>query len=371
MKRILIVRMGSLGDIVHALPVAATLKHAFPDAEIDWLVEQQWTPLLARNPYLTNVQVVHTHAWRKRPAESATWRSLAALISALRRRHYDCALDFQGLIKSAALARLAGARRVIGWHRDELREPMSHFLHTSSAVSIEPGVLSGVRPPAMHIVDRNLALAAAAGAKQPVYDFSCEASAEDELKFSDWCRASGLQPRAEAAAGGAASAPAAERSPRYAVLSPGAGWEAKCWPEECFAELAERIARELRCRVVINCGPGEEALAGRVLRLAGSAEPLLVKPSVGELIALVRHAALLVAGDTGPLHLAAACGTPVVGIFGATDPARNGPFGSACRVARVPDARTHYGRNVGREAISAVTVDTVFEAAKELLEAGR
>lgn len=366
--------MGSLGDIVHALPVAATLKHAFPDAEIDWLVEEQWTPLLVRNPYITNVQVVHTRAWRKRPTETATWRSLAALISGLRRRQYDCALDFQGLVKSAALARLAGARRVIGWHRDELREPMSHFFHTSSAVSIEPGVLSGARPPAMHIVERNLALAAAAGAKDPVYDFSCEAGAEDEQKIREWCRASNLRPRAgttDSEAAGAGTGAAANAAPPYAVLSPGAGWGSKCWPEECFARLAERIAGELCCRVVINCGPGEEALAERVLRLAASAQPLLVTPSLGELMALVRHAALLVAGDTGPLHLAAARGTPVVGIFGATDPVRNGPFGAACRVARAADARTHYGRSIGREAISAVSVDTVFEAARELLEAGR
>src|SRR5512140_2649462 len=115
----------------------------------------------------------------------------------------------------------------------------------------------------------------------------------------------------------------------------------------------------------MNCGPGEESLGERVVRLGGGVSRLLVKPSVGELMALLRHAALVVAGDTGPLHLAAACGTPVVGIFGSTDPARNGPFGSPCRVVRAPDARTHYGRDVGREAITSVGVHTVFEAARE------
>lgn len=341
--------MGSLGDIVHALPAAATLSRAFPEAEIDWLVERHWIPLLANNPHVARLQVVETRAWRQHPAKTATWRALAASLAALRGRRYDCALDFQGLVKSAALARLTGARRVIGFHRTDLREPLASFFYTSSAAPIRPGERGPA--PALHIVEQYLALAAVAGASEPVYEFCCPASEEDERRFEQWRQASGL---------GAG---------RYVVLSPGAGWEAKRWPEERFAELAEQIAAEIRCPVVINCGPGDEAITERVLSAARRSRPLLVQPTLGELIALVRHASLVVAGDTGPLHLAAACGTPVVGIFGPTDPSRNGPFGFRCRVVRSPAARTTYARNAGREAICAVPLDAVLTAALELLEA--
>lgn len=342
--------MGSLGDIVHALPAAASLKRAFPEAEIDWLVERQWVPLLAHNPHLARLQVVETRAWRKHPARTATWRALAASLSALRGRRYDCALDFQGLIKSAALARLTGAPKVIGFHRHDLREPLAFFFYTATAAPIRPGGSGGLPAPAPHIVEQYLALAAVAGAREPVHEFCCQASEEDEQRFSQWRQASGAGPG------------------RYVVLSPGAGWEAKRWPEECFAELADLLAGETRCAVVINCGPGDEALAGRVLGAARLARPLLCQPALGELIALVSHASLVVAGDTGPLHLAAACGAPVVGIFGPTDPLRNGPYGLRSRVVRAPNACTTYARNAGREAIRAVPVDAVFSAARDLLE---
>ncbi|MGH2396595.1 MAG: glycosyltransferase family 9 protein, partial [bacterium] len=156
---------------------------------------------------------------------------------------------------------------------------------------------------------------------------------------------------------------------RYAVLSPSAGWAAKRWPEEAFAALALRIRRELELPVVINCGPGEEQVAGRVAELAAEAGLLVLCPSLGELMALVGDAALVVGGDTGPVHLAAACGTPVVAIFGPTDPERNGPFGSACRVVRAEAAPTTYSRAADPEAIGLVKVEQVFRAAADLLPA--
>lgn len=332
------VRMGSLGDIVHTLPAAATLKKAFPAAELDWLVERQWSALLSHNPHISRLQFVETRAWRQSPAGKATWGSLAACISSLRGRGYDCALDFQGLIKSALLARLGGARAVVGFHRADLREPLASFFYTRTVPQFDPGR-------AWHVVERNLALAAAAGAAEPVREFFLHTEPGDERNVRAILGEAG----------------------RYAVLSPAAGWEAKRWPEESFARLAEMLAGELGCVIVINCGPGDDAIAERTAALAASVGPLLVRPSLGELIALVRGAALVVAGDTGPLHLAAACGTPAVGIFGPTDPARNGPFGPVCRVARAPGAVTTYSRRMSREAITAVTVQQVFGAAVGLL----
>lgn len=331
MKRILIVRMGSLGDIIHTLPAAATLKRAFPEAEIDWIVEKHWSPLLERNPQISRLQIVETRRWRRSLSEAGTWRSLIESIGRLRDRGYDCALDFQGLIKSAVVARLSGAERVLGFERRELREPAAGVFYTSCAA-----------PPAngAHVIERNLALAAAAGARHPVLEF---------------CFGPVLATRGD--------------MPGFVLVGPSAGWRAKQWPEENYAELIVRIARDLGRPVGVNCGPGEEELGQRIVDLAAAAKPRLLRPSVAELIALVSQASLMIGGDTGPVHLAAARGTPVVAIFGPTDPARNGPVGAPARVLRTPEAATTYARRAERDAIRQVTVEQVFDAAAELLAA--
>jgi heptosyltransferase-1 len=338
MDRILIVRTGSLGDIVHTLPAVATLKRAFPRAELDWVVERQWAPVLARNPHLARVHQLETRAWRRTPASSTTWRSVFGALRALRERRYDCALDFQGLVKSAAIARLSGAATVVGFDRGESREGASALFYTSRVRPQSDG-----RP--LHVVERNLAIAAAVGATEVVLEFPAPPAEEDIGRIR-------------------ATTPGAGR---YAVLSPSAGWDAKRWPQEAYAALASRVAQELSLPVIINCGPGEERVAGRVVELAAEARPRLLKPSVGELMALLRDAALVVGGDTGPVHLAAAYQVPVVAIFGPTDPLRNGPFGARCRVVRSQQATTTYSRRAGREAISGVSVESVFNAITELL----
>ncbi len=340
MKRILIVRMGSLGDIVHTLPAAATLKRAFPDAEIDWVVEKHWFPLLERNPLLAQLHSVETRLWRRSLREVGTWRSLLESIGSLRRRRYDCALDFQGLLKSAAVARLSGAAMVLGFGRAELREGLAAIFYTARVPAPENGQTA-------HVVERNLALAAAAGATEPVLEFCCSPAPEDAARM-------------RAAVCGA---------PGFVLLSPSAGWTAKRWPEESYAALVLRMAGELARPVVLNCGPGEERIAGRVAELAAAARPLLLRPSLGELMVLAGDAALVVGGDTGPLHLAAARGTPVVAIFGPTDPRRNGPRGAPFRVVCAEGAPTTYSRAAGQEAIRQVGVEQVFRAVVELLSA--
>ncbi len=329
--------MGSLGDIIHTLPAAATLKRRFAEAEIDWVVERHWLPLVERNPHLAQLHTVETRLWRRRLSEAGTWRSLLESVGKLRRRGYDCALDFQGLIKSAVLARLSGARAVLGFHDSELRERFSALFYTGQSGPRPDGALA-------HVVYRNLALAAAAGAPEPVLEFCCQPAPEDVERVR-------------------ATAP----KPGFVLLTPSAGWPAKRWPEEHYAELALRIAREAGLPVVVNCGPGEEGIAGRVAQLAAAAPPLLVTASVGELMALVRDAALVVGGDTGPVHLAGAMGTPVVAIFGPTDPARNGPLGGACRVLRGPSASNDYSRHASQYDIRRVSVEEVFRAVVELL----
>ncbi|MFQ5818179.1 MAG: glycosyltransferase family 9 protein, partial [Terriglobia bacterium] len=295
-ERFLVVRLGSMGDIVHALPAVAALRRSFPQARIDWLVEVRWRALVELNPGVSRCLTIDTLAWRRQP-----WQHLGALgraLAALARADYDCAVDFQGLYKSAVLAWLADAPRRVGFHERALREPGSFLFYTER-----------VLPPAgTHVVEMNLALVAHLGAdiREPLA-FDLPTTAEDEAYVENQLRRRGLE--------------------EFFILSPGGGWEGKCWPVARYAELHEALVQTYGWRGVVNVGPGEERLAAELIRLARAAEPAQVPLSPRQYIALARRARLVISGDSGPLHVAAALGTPAVGLYGPTDPVRNGPFG--------------------------------------------
>jgi len=319
-RRILLVRMGAMGDIVHTLPAAASLRYSFPAAEIDWLVEERWAPLLEENPDLTNVYRVR----------SRDWRHVLHVLGELRQRSYDMALDFQGLIKSGLLAALSGSSEVLGFQIATLREKFAFVFYDRQVAAA-----------GAHVVEMNLSLVRATGAALQRLAFPLPHPAELTLPE------------------------------RFFAISPSAGWEAKRWPAEFFAELIGRAAREWNLPAVINCGPGEEALAQRIVRLAGPAEPCVIQGGISDLVALVRKASAFVAGDTGPLHVAAAAGTPVVAIFGPTSPERNGPYSARARVLRPAGVVTTYARSEDASAIARISVEEVFRALGEVLESPR
>jgi lipopolysaccharide heptosyltransferase I len=324
----LIVRLGALGDIVHALPLAAALRDARPDARIDWLVDVRHRGILDFVRGLSHVVAVDTRRMR-----GAT--GVAAVVRTLRQAAYDLALDAQGLIKSAALARLAGARRVLGFERGHLREPLARFAYV------------GVVPPAgPHVVDKALALARAAGAEPGPPRFPLQPPASD------------VADRARHALGLGPGAP-------FALLNPGAAWPNKRWPADRFGGLARAIHDRHGWPSIVAWGPGEEALARAVVDAAGRGRAALAPPTpLGDLLGLLSAAGLVVSGDTGPLHLAAALGRPVVGLYGPTDPARNGPWSAAdVTVSRTANCRCLHQRrcHAGRWCLDDVTVDEVSE----------
>jgi len=318
-KKILMIRMGAMGDIVHTLPAAATLRRAFPNAEIDWLVEAHWSALLAGNPHLSAVRELGRRDW------TAFFRA----VGHLRRCRYDCVIDFQGLMKSAVIAGLCGAEEVIGFQTQALREkPAALAYQRQVAVPMDA-----------HVVDQNLALVRALGnSQQPM---------EDVIEFP--------LPR-----------PSGNLAPPfpgdYLAVSPSAGWPAKRWPPQRFAELMVRVDHEMGWPAVLNCGPGEDALAQAIVEKTRPGRTRIVCGDLGALIGLARCARVFVAGDTGPLHIAAALGTPVVAVFGPTSPRRNGPYSKRSRVVRATDVETTYSRSAGGEDIARVTVDEVFRA---------
>ncbi|MFP5207519.1 MAG: glycosyltransferase family 9 protein [Acidobacteriota bacterium] len=347
--RLLVVRLGAMGDILHALPAATALRQAHPDWEIGWLVEPRWRALLqaesgnrspqsgisrsAAQPLVDRLHFAPVKQWARRPLTLATAREIAALRRELRACAYHAVLDFQGAIRSALLARLAGAPRVIGEACP--RERPARWLFSERVVTR-----------GAHVIQQDLELAAAVagGAIAPAAPLlPLDAAAEN------WCKALlGSDPRP------------------VALLNPGAGWGAKRWPAERYAAVAQGLA-ERGLRVLVNAGPGEEPLAAEVQSAAaGAAAPL--RASLAQLIALTRRLAICIAGDTGPLHLACALGRPVVGIYGPTDPARNGPFGTRFLVLRSPLSRRDHSRRPEPESgLLTIHPGQVLRAADTLL----
>lgn len=324
--RFLVVRLGSLGDIVHTLPSVHALRRKFTGIQIDWLVESKWRSLLSGNPDVSDIIVL----------DRSTWGGVAACVTELRRRKYDCAIDFQGLYKSAVLARLSGAPRRVGFDREFLRETGAGWFYTER-----------VLPSTGHVVDHNLAVVQKLGAEKVEICFP--------LSISDEA-ARAVQIQLDS-----------QNVKKYFVLSPGGGWMSKCWPAERYGHLHRRLTALpafAGWRGVVNFGPGERKLAEAVRLVAGEPEPLLLFTDLPQLMALLQRAEFFVGGDSGPLHLAVALGTPVVGLYGPTDPARNGPYSSSDVVVRNarPEETTYKRYDTPAPSMRSITVDQVVAA---------
>jgi heptosyltransferase-1 len=291
-SEVLLVRLSAIGDVVHTLPAAAALKHR--GWRVCWIVEPAARPLLEGNPAVTQVVAAP-------PARASRLGAAREVAAELRRTRRDAALDLQGLWKSAGWARLAGAGRTIGFAPRWRREPLSSVLLTEQ-------VALGAE--AVHVIDKNLALLRTVGV-----------SALGLREFP--------LPATEAMAARVDAALEEEAVPDdFVVLNPGGGWASKLWPPEFFGRLAIGL-RDRGLFSVVTWGPGEEKLADRVVAASAGAARRAFATTLLEYVELARRARLVVAADTGPLHLACAGGTPVVGIFGPTDPARNGPWSAA------------------------------------------
>jgi heptosyltransferase-1 len=335
--RFLVVRLSSLGDIVHTLPAVAGLRESFPNAEIVWLTHPRWKLLVESSSLATEI-------WA---TETRSFASLREILSRIRGHAFDIAIDYQGLWKSAAFSFLAGIPRRIGFSSETIREYGVPILYTDR-----------VRTTRTHIADQNGELSQRAGESHATCTMKLKVSLDEESKFLEQLRGLGVD--------------------RYVALSPGGGWRSKCWPPERFGALCKMIRDSLGLRCVINHGPGEESLAAAVREASGDAAPILCNRELGQLMALLRNALCIIGGDTGPLHLAVALGTPSVALFGPTDPARNGPYrgGASANavpidvVLRSPRAVTTYKRGAQVDpSMLEIGVDTVFEAVRRLVEA--
>lgn len=350
-ERLLIVRLSAMGDVLHTLPAVHALRMAFPQAYIGWLIEERWAELLcalgaprrgvrsALRPLVDEVHTANLKAWRRSPFSISTLQHMATVWNDVRDVHYDAAVDLQGAMRSAVLARWSGARVVYG--AAEPREAPASLWYTRKVVA-----RGG------HVIEQNLSVAQALISRRTELfprEFSCDLphDPQAELRIGQRLAEAGID--------------------EFAILNPGAGWGAKRWPAERYGEVARGLA-DRSVRSILNYGPGEEELV-RAAEAASGGTALAMRCSITELIALTRRARLFVGGDTGPLHLAAALRVPVVGLYGPTDPARNGPYGTRSIVLRSPESVTSHARRPGAdEGLLGIGSEAVVRAASELLD---
>jgi heptosyltransferase-1 len=349
-ERLLIVRLSAMGDVIHTLPAVHALREAFPQAHIGWLIEERWSELLCApgvarrgvrsglRPLVDEVHAVNLKAWGKSPFSISTLQRAATAWNDVRDVHYDAAVDLQGAIRSAVLARLSGVRVVYG--AAEGRESPASLWYARKVIAR-----------GRHVIEQNISVTEAlfGHARQTSPpdvsgDFPRDPHAEDRIG----------QRLAEFGIGD------------FSILNPGAGWGAKRWPAERYGEVARKLAG-LGLRSIVNYGPGEEELV-RAAEAASGGTAQAMSCTVTELIALTRRARLFIGGDTGPLHLAAALRVPVVAIFGPTDPARNGPYGTRCVVLRSAESITSHARRAeADEGMLGIGSEAVLAAANRLL----
>ena len=365
--RLLIVRLGAMGDILHALPAVTALRLAHPDWQIGWVVEPRWQPLLSagnketgnkgtrdrgtkgsgasqlRDSAIPVVDWLHfasSREWKRRPLSAETRHAIGALRRELRTAQYNAVLDLQGAIRSAVISRMSGCARRIG--EAVPREWPAQWLFTER-----------IATHGAHVVEQDVELASAVAGDE--LSAATEPRLPVDPEAESWCNAW------IASTFPSPTSPGTGRP--IALITPGAGWGAKRWPPERYAAVAEGLANR-GFDVAINAGPGEEALAAAI----ATGRAVALTATLPQLIALTRRIALCIGGDTGPLHLATALGRPVVGIYGPTDPSRNGPYGTRARVLRSPESRRdHTRRSAPDPGLLTITPNDVLRAADELL----
>ncbi len=348
-KEILVVRLSSIGDIVNTLPAVAALREAFPQAMITWAVETRYAVLLEGNPSVDRTIELDTLGWRKRLASPDTLRAIRRGLAEVRLGGYDLAIDFQGLIKSALIARWSGALARLGLAESWLKEPLAAAFYTERTSArachhvIEEN-LALVERAAVHLEDA-AAIESIRGLERDRWKFHLPHRPEDELHI-------------EQQLGGIAE---------FIVINPGGGWVSKRWSPENYAELIRRLDTETPWHFLLTGSHAEEPMIRQILERADSNRARLFRSSLVEFIALIRKAMLFIGGDTGPLHLAAATGTPIVAIYGPTDPARNGPFRTADIALSNRGPIDHSRRAANATFLPGITVDAVCHAVCERL----
>jgi lipopolysaccharide heptosyltransferase I len=332
--RIALVKLSAIGDVVHALPVAAALRAGLPQARLTWVVERREAAVLRGNPALSEIVPIDTRGWRRVRTALAVAEAVGAVVALrrhLRAGRFDVAIDLQGLVKSGVVTAATRAPLRIGFAAAHCRESTS-TLFTNKRVAPPPS--------ARHVVDQYLSLLEPLGVRARSPEFSLPTDAGAESRVDEFLASTGLKPQ-----------------DRLVVLNPGAGRPDKRWPIARYRDLARSLAADAGAAVLVTWGPNELDDARAIVDGGPAGRVSLALPTdLDELLAVLRRASVVVAGDTGPLHMAAALGTPCVGLYGPTSAERNGPYGQIHRTLAAPHG-----------VMTALGVEPVLRSVAEIL----
>ncbi|MFH1080929.1 MAG: glycosyltransferase family 9 protein [Pseudomonadota bacterium] len=336
---ILIVKLSAIGDVVHTLPSVAALRKRFPNADITWVVEEAASDLVMDHPHLDRIIISHRKSWIgdfQRGRIGKALKEIRSFVRALRARPYDMVIDFHGLFKSAVIVLLSGGNRKLGY--DSLQELSGLFYNEK--IHEDTG---------KHAVLRYLDFARHLGAHPNTPEFIIPIQEENETRVTMLLGANRIG-----------------RKDPFVAVSPQALWETKLWSDQKFAQLCERIIRELNVPVVLT-GGGKKSTEGMQSFMTMPAVDLAGRTTLRDLACLYREASVLVTTDSGPMHLAAAVGTPVVALFGPTDPVRTGPYGLGHTVINkeMPCSPCFLKTCETKQCMRGIAVDDVFQAIKK------
>lgn len=332
-EKILIVRLGSLGDLMHALPAQQYLHKKFPNSEIHWLTDQHYASLLKCVPGLDRIWITNL---RSLSAGIRSLNSLVLLLRDLRKQKFDLTFDFQGLLKSAVLARLAGTSRLHGFTPERFKEKGSGIFYDEQ--------ISGEGDLNRHVIDGNLELVGKlTGPREisPAITFQIPEPDENHIK---------------------------EKLKKYEIknpilINPGAGWTTKRWPAQKYGRLASMLIEKLQVPVIATYGPGEKPLVENMQAACPQGTLIAFPTTIVQLVALCLRSCLMIAGDCGPLHLAVASSTPTVALMGPTSPSRNGPYSLQDEVVKNNSPYSNSYKRKGDKLVSMdIKVERVFDA---------
>jgi heptosyltransferase-1 len=336
---ILIVKLSAIGDVIHTLPALAALRKIYPGAHITWVVEEASSDLVMDHPYLDHVIVSHRKQWMddlRHGRIGAPFRDMNAFMRDLRSRPYDLVIDFHGLFKSAVIVFLSAGTRKLGY--DSMQELSGLFLNEKIPEDMNK-----------HAVDRYLDFPRYLGADVGEAGFLIPISEANRGRVEELLRANAI-----------------DSNDPFVAVNPVALWNTKLWQDEKFARLCDRITEELSFRIVLT-GSNREDLARIQSLMKSSSINLGGKTTLRDLAYLYRRSSLLITTDSGPMHIAAAMGTPVVALFGPTDPTRTGPYGKGHMVIRkaLSCSPCFLKECNSMQCMHDITVEEVFQSVKE------
>ena len=338
---ILIVKLSAIGDVIHTLPSLAALRKHYPDAHITWVIEEASADLIQGHPQLDRIIISRRKKWiddLKHGRIDKFLREMKSFIHDLKGRPYDLVIDFHGLFKSAMVVSLSSGKRKLGY--DSMQELSGFFLNEKIPEDMKK-----------HAVDRYLDFPRYLGADVKEAEFLLPIGEENKRNIEGLLRTHGI-----------------EKENTFVAISPVALWETKLWEDEKFARLCDRIAEELKARVVFT-GSDRGKLEHIQSLMKSSSINLGGNTTLRDLAYLYQLALLLITTDSGPMHIAAAMGTPVIALFGPTDPARTGPYGKGHVVIReeLPCSPCFLKKCDSKKCMRDITVEEVFQAVKEKL----